>query len=1290
MSTSTPSAAPRSPAPPPLDQRFELEYELGRGASSIVYAARSLVDGSRVALKILAPTAQTAAFAQEVKLLGQLSHPHIIRVLDSGLLSDGRPWLAMELLRGRTLEARLHDGLMDVGTCLELIAALAEGVQAAHAAAVLHRDIKPSNIFLREAADGSEVPVLIDFGAAEQLGSTHLSQSIIIGTPAYMAPEQIHGDSHADERSDVYGLGATLYELLTGAPPHAGSSYLATLARLATTRPRRITQVRPELPRDLDRFVSQMLSRSPAERPGSAAEVSQTLRQLRRRLGQETLTEAGPASGHHSYSSRVVTTLVALGFTDAAERDQAVSQLNERGAVAVPLARDAVVAHFGLEQSQGSEAPSAIRLGRRLARRAAQIGIATGRAQVSTKGGHHPPEAIGQVVDAAMALAESANPRQVLVDATTQDSGRAHYCFERRDEEVYEVVPGAASLTPGAIDGGPPFVGREAELARIRSAFARAQDAQHSLLVSLTGPPGIGKSRTQREAVRRLHAQMPVAVEVHQHNEAYGQRRALGCALDIVRGVVRLPRGAAEVECRAALTGLEWAHPLDEEQVDTFCALIRGTVRTPDDGAGEGFRDRLWLLLNRLVEAALARGPVLFAIDDLQWADPESIGWLDHVLNRFENRPLWVIMTTRPTLWAQQTRRFATPSHVRIELEPLSNQAVQKIVAAVGGSGVEPMVLARIVRQAAGSPLHAEELSRLIAAGKNIELVPTIEAAIQTSLDSLSVEQREVLSNMSVFGKAAWDAGLETLTHDVQDSLEALERAGFIGRASRSRFSDMEEWRFRQGMVREVAYSALPTSLRKELHERVALWLVAAGEDASIIAGHWDRAGRPEEAAGYWAQAARRALATSSLADALTLAERSLAFASDGKVAFERARLWDEAWSRHDARASDRESAICAMEQNAFDDRSRTYARGARARYDAARGDGLDINARLAEASEEARRLGLHDELVLCTAELARRQVFAGRFAEGEAAARELLLLSRAPNMRAAALDAWQIFAIVRQSQGALSSALDARRNAVKAAQDAGLREQESVLSANLGFALSTIGARAESRLLLQTGLSLAEEIGSEGAKRHALMLLLCWAATYGAERELNAVLAETREEADSTAENHWLAPARESLGAIFYRGVELLRTTERPQRARARQLLKVAATGYRESGNRDVLPVALGMWGRAELLSGNAAGALALAEEAVSLLAADGVSLLNEAPIFLVLRDACLELQDEVGARHAIQAGMAPLLKRTLGLAQTEYARAFLTELEDNAQLVAAGERHGVLPVRLRLLLEG
>jgi tetratricopeptide (TPR) repeat protein len=430
-------------------------------------------------------------------------------------------------------------------------------------------------------------------------------------------------------------------------------------------------------------------------------------------------------------------------------------------------------------------------------------------------------------------------------------------------------------------------------------------------------------------------------------------------------------------------------------------------------------------------------------------------------------------------------------------------------------------------------------------------------------------------------------------------------------------------------------------------------------------------------------------LGTSSLADALAMAEKALAFADDPRTAFERARLLDEAWSRHDARASDRESAVLAMEDNVYDEASRVYARGARARYDSARGQGYDINERLADVRDQARVLGLIDEEARASAELALRRSFAGQFEEAEQEAARLLELGEGPASRAAAVDGWQTLAIVHQGRGAVSEALSARRNAARAAREADLTERESMLTTNLGFALSTIGARKEAREHLDRGLSLAEAIGSVGARRHALMLLLCWSSVFGSDRTLDAVLAEVREEADAVAHGMWAAPARENLGVIYYRALELLRLGSPRSVERACKLLEIVVEAYRQTQNRDVLPAALGMWARAALSSGDAEKGEQLAIQAAELLRSGAPSLLNESPIYLVLHDVAAQRGDLEGAKAAVEEGIRPLSRRLAGLQSTPYVRAFLTELLDNATLVSHAERYGLLPDKLRKVIE-
>jgi hypothetical protein len=265
---------------------------------------------------------------------------------------------------------------------------------------------------------------------------------------------------------------------------------------------------------------------------------------------------------------------------------------------------------------------------------------------------------------------------------------------------------------------------------------------------------------------------------------------------------------------------------------------------------------------------------------------------------------------------------------------------------------------------------------------------------------------------------------------------------------------------------------------------------------------------------------------------------------------------------------------------------------------------------------------------------------------------------------------------------------LEARKSAVEAAREAGLREREAMLTTNLGFALSTVGARKEAREALERGLLVAEQIGSPGATRHAQMNLLGWAGLYGSDRRLETFLSETRAEADAAATGYWTSPDRSNLGILYYRGVELLRMNNDAARKRALALLKMSVEGYRELEHRDVLPVALGMWAEAERLCQNPEKAAIVGGEAANLLLQGAPSLLNESPVFLTLYKARTELGDLDGAREALAASIRPLLRRLNGLVNSPYATTFLTQLPQNAELVAAADAAGLLPDSINRIL--
>jgi serine/threonine protein kinase/tetratricopeptide (TPR) repeat protein len=1287
-----------------LGGRFAVEREVGRGGVGVVYRAFDFETQRTVALKVVAADAgvapeEEARLAREGQLLANLDHPGIVRTVAFGVLEDtGLPYVAMEWLDGEDLAQRQKRDPLSLAASLELTQSVGQALHAAHGAGVIHRDIKPGNIFLCETEDAAGLldvrPKLVDFGVAANADVRITRTGDVVGTPAYMAPEQARGDAPIDARCDIYSLGATLFELLAGRPPHVGPNAIATLARLVTTAPPRLSELRPDVPGAVDHLVNRMLETDPSARPGSMQEVLDLLGDASRETARVSWTEpdAARSSRLGSSASRLVTTIVAIRFPSSQARDRALEQLRQRSADAAPIGSDAVVAHLGARRAVGSEAAVALELGRRLARAGARVGVASGRARLNLRTETGELQPVGEVVDRAAALARDAGAGTVLADATTSELGRGRYEFRARDDG--SAVVGEAMRGPrGERGGGAPFVGRDAELAQVLSAFERSRRDKTPLLVSITGAPGIGKSRLRREVMARISAQANAPLVVLQRADAYGQGHALGAAADLLRAIITLPKGATRHEAEFAIVSSLGPATRDELTAANreLLARLLANEPLPEGLDPRGSRDALWLAMTDLVLQVASDQAVVILTEDLQWADPESIGWIDHLLGRASHKPLAVMACVRPEFWTEVSvgDRFSGRDHVRIELRPVSKRASRTIARAVLGDAVPEEVVERIAAQAGGLPLFAEELARLTAAGRSAEQAPTIQAAIQASLDALDEECRDALGRLSVFGLSCWDSALEALGMSGAEAImKALVGAEVLVEQNVSRFTGAREWLFKHALVREVAYASLGDSERKQLHGLAAAWLGSMGEDAATVAGHYDLGEQHARAADHWARAAQRALAANALKDALSMADRALAFAEDAPSGFLRASYLDEAWSRLDPRSSERETAVQAMESNVYDEASAVRARGARARYDDARGSGVEISKRLAEARDEANRLSLSDEEARCAAVLAARLAFAGKFKEAETEARRLLELAQR-GIAYAAVDGYQTLAIVRQTQGALSAALEARRNATTAARAAGLRERESMLTTNLGFALTTIGARQEARAAIETGLALADAIGSQGALRHAQMILLGWACTFGSDKQLDAHLGEVRAHADAAGSGVWAAPDRANLGLLFYRGCELLRSKAEGSNRRALGLLRMAAQAYRATGHRDVLPVALGAWSEAERACGNLSTAVELAREAVTLLEQGAPSLLNESAVFLALYDALLDDGNAEEALGIVRCGIPPLERRLHGLAGTPYARTFLTDLPANSRLIALAEEEGLLSEAIQRALE-
>jgi eukaryotic-like serine/threonine-protein kinase len=266
----TMTATTRPLAPGDRLGNYVLEGLHAQGGMGAVYLAHHARGPRRAAIKVMHahvadPHGRERIF-REAGILRALIHPAVATVYELGLLPDGRPWIAMELIDGETLGERVaRRGALPLRAAVEIIVSIADVLAAAHQAGIVHRDVKPDNVML--VASGVPCIKLLDWGFARARTSPRLTDlETTPGTPAYMSPEQVQGRT-IDERSDVYSLGVVAYELVTGRPPFKGACAVETALQHITVAPAPCSSVCPQVPLALEALILQMLAKAPAARP---------------------------------------------------------------------------------------------------------------------------------------------------------------------------------------------------------------------------------------------------------------------------------------------------------------------------------------------------------------------------------------------------------------------------------------------------------------------------------------------------------------------------------------------------------------------------------------------------------------------------------------------------------------------------------------------------------------------------------------------------------------------------------------------------------------------------------------------------------------------------------------------------------------------------------------------------------------------------------------------------------------------------------------------------------------
>ncbi len=286
--------------------KYEIVQVIGRGGMGTVYEALNTTIGKRVAMKFVdEETARNkdavARFQREAQAASAVESAHIVQIFDSGETETGSPFIVMELLRGEDLGHRIKRlGRLELTEALHIIAHLCRGLARAHQAGIIHRDLKPDNVFLVDRDDDMSFAKILDFGISKierrggKVSSTLTREGTVLGTPFYMSPEQAQALGDIDGRTDLWSVGAILFECLTGRPPHAGSTYEQVIVNICTKDADDVRVHNPGVPEAIAKVISKALSREREARYASARDL---LTDLAAASGGLLMLRTGPTSG---------------------------------------------------------------------------------------------------------------------------------------------------------------------------------------------------------------------------------------------------------------------------------------------------------------------------------------------------------------------------------------------------------------------------------------------------------------------------------------------------------------------------------------------------------------------------------------------------------------------------------------------------------------------------------------------------------------------------------------------------------------------------------------------------------------------------------------------------------------------------------------------------------------------------------------------------------------------------------------------------------------------------------
>jgi serine/threonine protein kinase/tetratricopeptide (TPR) repeat protein len=757
-----------------ISGKYKLIKKIGGGGMGSVYSAEDIRLKRPIALKFLHPdlthnTEAKSRFIQEAQAASALEHNNICTIHEVDETSDGLIYIAMTFYQGETIKERIGKGTFEIGEAIDVMTQLGEGLENAHKQGIVHRDIKPANIMI--TSDGTVK--ILDFGIAKLSAQTDVTRTAsIVGTAAYMSPEQAKLEE-VDERTDIWAAGALLYEMLTGKIPFKGDSIQTTIYSLLSKSPLPMTDIRKDIPEEIEALVFRCLRKKKEERFPSAQHLVKALKAFedtqKREEREDPFVEAESIKTKRETERRQATVMFVeiSGYTEILESlgveetslvlnrcfDLFDSLRKKYGGWTDKLTSNSFVAYFGVPKATENAPIKAINAAIEFKNSLNQLsleqnlsiqlgfrmGISTGTVIAGEIGigGKKEYSVVGNTVNLASHLKDLAEPGQIFVDSMAHRYTKDKFEYSRlkpitiggtsKPVTVFELQserdhiyrdPFISERTIHA-----KLVGREPEMDKLELHVLKVINNEGSI-INVIGEAGIGKSRLISELINKDY--MKKVTFLRGRALSVGTNLSYHPLIDLLKNWAMINEDdSASVSSQKLQRAISLVFPEGEDEIFPFLATLMGIKLSGKHAEriegieGEALEKLILKNLRELVIKASEQRPVIVFIDDLHWADLTSIDFLESLYRLAESHSILFINAFRPRHKATgdriQRKIQARHSEIyhEITLDPLNNvQCGALIDSMMNTKDFSSAISDLITKKTEGNPFFIEEVMR--------------------------------------------------------------------------------------------------------------------------------------------------------------------------------------------------------------------------------------------------------------------------------------------------------------------------------------------------------------------------------------------------------------------------------------------------------------------------------------------------------------------------------------------------------------------------------------------------